>query len=240
MIEANKNVAFKTVFSLYNTRLLRRHFFRVHLGGLEHIRQLDRTRPVLFIGNHCCWWDGLIEYHLATEVLDADIYLMMEERQMVRYRFFRWLGAFSVRRESPRSSVESMQYAASLFDTPNRFLWMYPQGEMKPNDVRPLGFFPGAARIIQMVGRPVQVVPFARRYEFLMEQRPEAFTLFGKPMLVDPAQDFRETTEQFEHAVTGLLDTLRCKIADSDMSGFKTVLKGSASTNNKYDAVRMK
>lgn len=240
MIEAKKNAAFRTIFSWYNTRLLRKHFFRVHLGGLENVRQLDRTRPIIFIGNHSCWWDGLIEYHLATEVLDADIYLMMEERQMVRYKFFRWLGAFSVRRESPRAAVQSMHYAASLFDAPNRFLWIYPQGEMRPNDVRPLNFFPGAARIVQMVGRTVQVVPFAHRYEFLMEQRPEAFTFFGKPMFVDHTQDVREMTEQFEHAVTGLLDTLRCNIVNSDMSSFKTLLKGSTSTNNRYDAVRMK
>ncbi|MDL1894432.1 hypothetical protein FBQ87_16330 [Sphingobacteriales bacterium CHB3] len=111
---------------------------------------------------------------------------------------------------------------------------------MKPNDVRPLDFFPGAARIVQMMGRTVQVVPFAHRYEFLMEQRPEAFTFFGKPMFVDHTQDVRETTEQFEHAVTGLLDTLRCNIVNSDMSSFKTILKGSTSTNNKYDAVRTK
>ena len=132
MIEAKKSVVFKSVFSLYNTRLMRRHFSALHVGGLKNIDELDRTAPIILVGNHSCWWDGLMEYHIATEVLNADIYLMMEERQLALYKFFRRLGAFSVVRESPRESVRSIHYAASLFDKPNRFLWVYPQGEMKP------------------------------------------------------------------------------------------------------------
>ncbi|MER3523886.1 MAG: hypothetical protein C4326_07400 [Ignavibacteria bacterium] len=94
MIEARKSVLFQRVFRLYNRRLLQKHFASVRAAGLDHVRYLDPHLPVVCIGNHSCWWDGLIELFFAREVFDCDPYLIMEEQQLVRYPFFRWLGAF--------------------------------------------------------------------------------------------------------------------------------------------------
>lgn len=240
MIEANKNAAFERLFRVYNKCNLRKHFFSVRVAGLRHIHALDRTQPIIFYGNHSNWWDGLVEHFLATEVFDLDLRLMMEEKQMERYKFFRWCGAFSVNRDSPKEAVQSMRYASSLFNTPGRALWIYPQGRLLPNDVRPLEFFTGIARIIQLIGRPVQLVPFARRYDFLMQQRPEVFTLIGDVQLVDNVVDPRQSTMNWEKIVTGLLDLLRCKILTNDLREFETVLVGRSSTNENFDAARMR
>jgi chlorobactene lauroyltransferase len=238
MIAADKQGWFEFCFHRYNTRLLRRHFSKLHLAGIENVRSLDKSLPIIFFGNHSCWWDGLLEHFLAKEIFHLDLYLMMEEKQMVRYKFFRWAGAFSVNRDSPREAVASMRYAASLFTVPGRAVWMYPQGVMQPNDSRPLSFYQGLARITSIIGGKVQLVPFAHRYEFMMEQRPEAFTSIGRPLIVDGAIERRKLTAECESAVTRLLDELKGMITSNNLTMFSTVLTGMKSTNVKYDTAR--
>ncbi|MGB2958971.1 MAG: lysophospholipid acyltransferase family protein [Bacteroidota bacterium] len=219
--------------------MLRRHFEGIYVAGSENVQNLDRSRPIILYGNHSCWWDGLLEFYFSHDLYRFDAYLMMEEKQLVRYSFFRWIGAFSVRRESPREAVAALRYAAALFDRPNRVLWIYPQGVMKPNDVRPLGFYTGAARLTQMVDG-AQLVPVAHRYEFLMEQRPAAITAFGTPTLEQGMGDPRELTTKLEDRLVDLLDTLRCSIVSGGLTRFSRVLGGESSTNVAYDKARMK
>lgn len=238
MIKARKSKVFGAVFRRYNRFMLRRHFFKIHLSGLEHIAELNRSEPMIFFGNHCSWWDGLIEYFLSTEVLDVDCFLMMEEKQMKRYRFFRKIGAFSVNRDSPREAVASMRYAAGLFNRPNRVLWIYPQGKILPADVRPLGFYSGIGRIIQMTGRAVQTVPFVRRYELLMEQRPEVFIAFGLPQTIQSEENPKTLTQQLQARLTEMLDELRCRITQQNQLGFHDILVGRRSANELFDQIR--
>jgi 1-acyl-sn-glycerol-3-phosphate acyltransferase len=219
--------------------MLRRHFEGIYVSGSENVQKLDRSRPIILYGNHSCWWDGLLEFFFSHDHYRFDAYLMMEEKQLVRYSFFRWIGAFSVRRESPREAVAALRYAAALFDRPNRVLWIYPQGIMKPNDVRPLGFYSGAARLTQMV-EGAQLVPVAHRYEYLMEQRPAAITAFGPPAVEEATGDPRELTGKLENRLVELLDNVRCSIASSGLEGFSCVLRGKSSTNVAYDRARMK
>jgi len=239
MIPANKNKVSERVFARINRRMLRRHFHAVHCAGMEHVQQLDRSRPIILFGNHSCWWDGLLEFFFSHEVFGFDAFLMMEEKQMARYKFFRWIGAFSVNRDSPRDGVASLQYAASLFDRPNRVLWIYPQGVMRPNDYRPLGFYRGVSRLPGMLGG-AQVVPVAHRYEFLMQQRPEAFTLFGTPLDCGGSEDAKQLAERLETLLTELLDGLRSALISGTTAGFSVVLRGKSSTNIVYDRARGK
>jgi 1-acyl-sn-glycerol-3-phosphate acyltransferase len=237
MMPAHKRPALEPLLAALNRRMLRKHFHRVHAGGLEHVRALDRTRPIIIYGNHSCWWDGLMEFFFSADVFRFDAYLMMEERQLRRYQFFRWIGAFSVNRDSPREALRSVQYAASLFDRPGRVLWIYPQGVMLPNDVRPLGFYGGTARLMELVDG-AQILPVAHRYEFLSEQRPEAFSLFGPPVPAAGSQGRRATTARLERVLTELLDSLRCSIGSGQTEGFVSLLEGSSSVNVRYDQMR--
>jgi len=237
MMPAQKRPRLERFLAAMNRRILRKHFQRVHAGGMSHVWSLDRTRPIILYGNHSCWWDGLMEFFFSADVFHFDAYLMMEERQLHRYDFFRWIGAFSVNRESPRDALRSIQYAASLFERPGRVLWIYPQGVMRPNDLRPLGFYAGTARLLELLHVP-QVLPVAHRYEFLMEQRPEAFSLFGPPVDLADTSGRREITAHLERTLAELLDQLRCSIASGRTEGFETLLQGGASVNVRYDQIR--
>lgn len=237
MMPARKRPRLEPLIAAMNRRMIRRHFHGVHAGGMAHVRALDRKRPIILYGNHSCWWDGLMEFFFSADVFRFDAYLMMEERQLRRYGFFRWIGAFSVNRESPRDALRSLEYAASIFDRPGRVLWIYPQGVMQPNDIRPLGFYAGTARLMEQLDAP-QVVPVAHRYEFLMEQRPEAFSLFGPPVELGGMRGRRSITALLEETLSELLDGLRRSVTTGCVGEFETLLLGGTSVNVRYDQVR--
>lgn len=238
MIQARKSILFDSVFHRYNCRLLGRHFATIRVCGAEQVEGRDRSLPVISFGNHSSWWDGLIVYFLSHTLLDADVYLMMEEQQLERYRFFRWLGAFSVRREDPFSAAASLRYAARVLGQPHRWLWIYPQGTMQPNDHRPLRFHPGAAMVARLTGKSVVFIPFAHRYEFLHEQRPDAFVRFGAPLIVHQPVDLAATTQRMECAVTDVLEHLRADIAAGTLQQYRIVFQGKPSTNTRFDRFR--
>jgi len=238
MIEARKQRVLEGLFALYTRRLLRSHFSALRLQGGERVNGLDRSMPLILFGNHSCWWDGLIEFYLAKKVFSLNPYLMMEEKQLKKYLFFRRFGAFSVNRQSPRESLASIQYAVGLFREPNRVLIMYPQGVMKPNDARPLGFSSGIGRITAALGK-VHLIPIAHRYEFLTDQRPEALVAVGEPLLIEDAQEPKRLTVRLEAVVTELLDSLRSTIVSGRFGAFMTVLTGKASTSTRYDGARI-
>src|SRR4030095_9229349 len=121
---------------------------------------------------------------LTAKYLGVDDYLMMDIEQMRKYRFFKYVGVFSVNRNDAREGIESVNYAAELLQNSGRYLWIFPQGEMQPQDYEPVKFFGGIARIAEKLGR-VNLVPVSFRYEFIMEQRPEVFIKIGQPDFIN-------------------------------------------------------
>lgn len=237
MIPVSRQPLFEVLFTAYTTHKLRKHFNSVVLRGTEYIETLDQSLPIIVYGNHSSWWDGLIEYYLSRRVLRLEPYLMMDEEQMSKYRFFRWIGAFSVNRTVPREAAVSLRYAMNVFAKPQRVLWIYPQGVMRPNESRPLNFYPGIGRIAKGVGK-VQLVPIAHRYEFIKEQRPDAFISFGAPQLVERVEDHESLTRDLERRLILLLEELKQIIAEERFDGFATLLRGRTSTNVAYDRWR--
>ncbi len=177
---------------------------------------------------------------LIERLLNVDGYLMMEEAQLRRYFFFSWIGCFSVDRQNMRSAMQSLHYAAKLLKVrPGRMVGIFPQGEIFPNDRRPLVFYHGAAYLARLAA-PVLLYPLAIRIEYLAEQRPALFVSLGEPILVtaketkEPA--FQKTyTKQMEAALTAELDQLHADVITGDYTSFTTAMQGKASTNRIFD-----
>jgi 1-acyl-sn-glycerol-3-phosphate acyltransferase len=239
MIRADKKPLREKVISRMIFRGLRRSFNAIRVRGAETMEGLDRSLPIIIYGNHSSWWDGFVEYYISYGLYGLDQYLMMEEKQMSRYRFFRWLGAFSVNRDSAREAAVSLRYAISLFDRPGRILCIFPQGVMRPNDSRPLAFSPGLGRIAAGLGK-AQLVPMALRYEFLREQRPDILVRLGPVRVAENVVDHRALTRECEETLTGFLDQLRDEVAREDLAPYRIVLTGKASTNVAYDRARLR
>lgn len=220
---------------------LRKHFDRVFLRLRGERSDELRALPIIVCANHSSWWDG----YLATLVersLGVDTYLMMEEAQLRRYFFFAWAGCFSVDRHNARSALQSLQYAARLLkQKPGRMVWLFPQGEIFPNDLRPLVFYNGASYLARMTA-PVLLYPVATRIEYQAEQRPDLFISVGEPLRVDAevtraAGFLKSSTKQLEELVTAELDLLRADINARDLDSFTRIMRGRSSTNRIFDAL---
>lgn len=233
MIPAKKNRIIGSLFAFYHKRLIKKHFYAIHLEGEKNLSSLDSTLPVIMYANHSNWWDGFMAYYLTNRVLKKDDYLMMDIKQLKKYSFFKYIGVFSVDREVPAEAIRSVNYAAGLLNNSERYLWVFPQGDMVPQDRRPLKFFSGITKIAKKTGK-VNLVPVCFRYEYLMEQRPEVFISIGKSDLFTGKTD----TDYTEHLRTNLetqLDKLRDDITAGSVKDFKTIFRGKDSRNKTFD-----
>jgi 1-acyl-sn-glycerol-3-phosphate acyltransferase len=213
MLEAKKSRWFEEIFAVYNRNLFKRRFRSLSVSGLDFLKNRNPDTPFLIYANHSSWWDGLVAFQISRAAR-LDSFIMMEEMQLKKLFLFRRLGAFSVVRENPRRAARSLNYAAALLkENSNRTLWIFPQGEILPNDGRPLNFYRGAARVVEKAAR-VSAVPLAIRYEFLGDFKPEIFVKIGAPQLVSVDKNFsaESLTRQFERRLTETLDALKSDV----------------------------
>ena len=225
MLEAKKSRWFEKVFSIYTSNLLKRRFHSFRVSGLDVLRAKNSQMPMIIYVNHSSWWDGLVAFQISAK-LKLDSFVMMEEKQLKNLFLFRKLGAFSVIRENPREALESVNYAANLLKVNSRrTLWIFPQGEILPNNARPLRFYGGLSKIVERVGQ-CQVVPMAICYEFLKDFKPEIFVKSGKAEVFGnfKTNDSKRMTQNFETAMTSLLEELNTNILNNNFKKFEQII----------------
>jgi len=258
MIHAAKNPVGTALVTQLIYGALTKHFNAIHVrwrdegdagnASTEHVTEgTDRsgyralpsgptqTVPTIYCPNHSNWFDGYVCMVLARAVFHHEQYLMMEEKNLARYRFFTWAGCFGVDRDDGRAAIASLDYAAGILrDHPERGMYVFPQGTMVPNERRPLRLYSGVARLAQRVGQ-VRVVPMAFRYEYLQEQRPEIFITIGAGRLVTGTAAPRVTTAWLGDAITSELDTLTTDVTAEQLAPFTTVLRGRGGIDRAFD-----
>ncbi len=224
MLKANKSVWFERAFALYNRHLLKRRFNTFCISDLNQLKDTAEQMPLIIYANHSSWWDGLIFLEILRR-FDKENYVMMEEKQLQKLFFFRWLGAFSVVRENPRKAIKSINYAANLLsENYNRTLLIFPQGEILPNDVRPLRFYQGLARIIEKV-QVCRLVPAALQLEFAGNFKPEIYVKIGEPETheIDKTFDAKSATKNYERRLTETLDNLKQEVTAQKIESYDKI-----------------
>ena len=206
MLEAKPNALFLAWFDLWCRRALRKSFHQVHLY-LDSELPFDANQAHLYIANHSSFWDGIVLYHWLRNRRRQPIYCMIDEVQVREHPFFQRVGGFSVDRGRPRDGLRAIEYAAELLNRHSTSVIVFPQGELRHNDGRPLGFESGIARIIKKAPA-ANVIAVAMRYEFWREQRGEAM-LSAQSIQIDPARDRDATVQLLEETLTQQLDRLR-------------------------------
>lgn len=209
MLEANKSKLFEKIFSVYNTNLLKRRFHSFSVKGLEHLKRKQTSLPLIIYANHSSWWDGLAAFQISHKI-KLDSFIMMEEKHLKRFSLFRKLGAFSVVRENPRSALESINYTVDLLKDSDSVLWIFPQGEILLNDLRPLHFYKGISKIIEKLGK-CATISLTFRYEFLNEFKPEIFVNIKPPEEIE-FEGEANLTLHFENKTTENLDEMKTDI----------------------------
>lgn len=243
MIPAEHSPAFRALFDLYNRRyLLPRAFRRMDLyGSLD--AGVERERPILYIANHSSWWDGLLLFHLWRRSGEDHHYVMMDEEQLAKYRFFRKLGAYSVDKSGPGASRASLRYTEELLAKGNR-VWLFPQGDIRHLESRPLVLRRGAEYLLRRVPHAA-VVPVTFYYTQGLHSKPEASLEIGRPLLEDWAALDRESImAMLQDELEQQLDRHREReIAAVDHPASaprpdRELLRTGLSVNEKFDRVR--
>jgi len=224
------------LFERYVRRLAARHFAGLHWQVQGGPARWDLALPTLFVANHSNWWDGFLAF-LVSRRLGFRSHLLMDARQLARYRVFARVGALPLRRDRPRSAYADLQ-AAGRHLVPGAALWIFPQGERRPPG-EPLRTERGAAHLA-LARAPVRICPVALRYAFVGEQLPEAFVMVGEEWVPPAAAGATRKTlmpaiaARLE-ATLAVLDQL---VAAERLEGFEPLASGSLSINKRLDRVR--
>jgi 1-acyl-sn-glycerol-3-phosphate acyltransferase len=225
MLEAKKSKWFENVFAIYNRNLLKRRFHSVQASGLDFLKNKNPRIPLIIFANHSSWWDGLVVFEILQKY-DYENYVMMEERQLKKLFLFRKLGAFSVVREKPREAVVSINYAANLLqENSNSTLLIFPQGEILPNDARPLEFYNGISRIIEKAGN-CSALTMALRFEFLGNFKPEIY------VKINAAENFSDNfqidkkalSQKLSVKLTETLNTLKTDVVSKNIEHYEKII----------------
>jgi 1-acyl-sn-glycerol-3-phosphate acyltransferase len=231
MIAANKNDVLDSFLYLYFRWLARRSFHLVATRGLENLRNLPADRPVLLFCNHTNWWDGLMLYLLTRQIRKA-CYCMMEEQQLKHYRFFAWLGAFSVDLSSPIRSAASLRYAQRLLQKEDTAIFIFPQGRIsRPNE--PIQARPGTDYLAKTATRSV-LIPVAMSYGFFREDRPNVLIEIGA------AFPSIECTEgRIERECNAMAARAAAALAAQDLTGFTPLFLPRLALNKRWEWIKL-
>lgn len=171
MLTANHHRFIYPFFQYYTEYLLKRRFHSVQIfGDFE-----DRGLPVLLIANHIGWWDGFWAMHLMLKVLHRKFYFMMQEDQLLKYRFFNQTGAFSIRKSS-REALQSLFYASSLLEEPSNMVLIYPQGQLHSLYNSDFHFQRGLGRLIGGREGKLHLILSANMIDYWDHPRPSLST----------------------------------------------------------------
>lgn len=197
MIESHKKKWFNNLFSTFvRERQIRPTFHNIY------IRTDDVPTPGLFLSTHSAWWDGLIMYMINEHFLRHDIHVLMDEDGLRRFPFFRHLGAFSVKKGSLSDVRASLAYANELL-TSGKSVWMFPQGQEMPQELRPVEIESGATLLLN--DRPVHLC--AMYYSFENHAEPLVYVRF-RTLVVTPTTRRTQKLE-IAQALEALYDDVR-------------------------------
>lgn len=187
MIRPQQNKLIHWAFHHYVMKLVKRSYHNITYNKLE----VPVDKAVLMLANHYSWWDGFLLYHVNHYLLKKRFHVMVIEETVKKVSFFKYMGAFSVQKNS-RDVVESLNYAAELLNDPQNLVLIFPQGKLYSNFADEIRFEKGLARIIDKVTAPYQVIMAATFTENLQHKKPSAnvylANLLDKPQLLTGLQ----------------------------------------------------
>jgi 1-acyl-sn-glycerol-3-phosphate acyltransferase len=226
------------LFQRYVRGQVRQHFAGVHWTGAERAAGWDPALPVLALANHTNWWDGFLAV-LVTGRLGRRFQILMEAKNLARYRVFLRVGAVPLHRDRPRQAYHDL-LAAVDYLRPGSALWISPQGERRP-PAEPLDRLErGAALLALRAGRPIRICPVAFRYTFVSEQRPEAFVQLGDDWVLEPGAetDRDRLMRRMAGALGATVAALDRRLAAEQLDGFRSLAPGRLSVNKQLDRAR--
>ncbi len=179
---------------------------RVHITGLRPLS--DESRPLLLVANHESFWDGFLLREVQRRLRPAAPFrTVMLASELRRHRWLGLLGAMGIAPGSLASTRALLRRLAALSDArPSSVIAFFPQGRIRPDDPRPLGFRKGIRAVASALA-PATLVPVGLRVLPGKTARVEAFLSLGIPVGVTSGEPVSVATA--EACVAAELDAIR-------------------------------
>lgn len=203
-IPARESPWFIHLFAFYTRILFSTRFKHIYI---DQYYRPDAERKTIYYLNHTSWWDGLIPLLLNRKRLKQNARAMMEDTQMMQYRLFSKIGAFSVNLKNPRSTLVSLRYAVDSMERKNASLFIYPEGKIVPFSTQKPDFKKGLGWISNQCPE-ADVVPIGIYILTARYSKPELFIRVGKKIAADHSLDSETLNEIFETEMQKLLHSL--------------------------------
>lgn len=214
MIKAKHSRIARMIFNPYLSVLLKRNFGHFYVLNDPPFEQMKGKRLIV-TPNHFSWWDGFFIDYMNRKLLKRNFYILMLEEQLIKYWFFRYLGAFSIRPGNAKSTILTARYSASVISDAENMVVFYPQGKIEDYAKHPLELKPGIKLFLNNAGADthVLIVSFSIRYN--ENRKPDIAARFGKFF---NAGDLRKDFEKYYQAFN---ESLFCLESESLRGSYK-------------------
>ncbi|WPU93892.1 lysophospholipid acyltransferase family protein [Mucilaginibacter sabulilitoris] len=169
MIRPRKNIIIHWFFHHYILWIVARNFHEVKLTPVN----IAPEKAVLLLANHFSWWDGFLMYYLNSKLLSKKFHVMILEDTAREVSFFKYMGAFSVNKNS-KDMMASLDYAAGLLNDHQNMVLIFPQGKLHSNFTDNMIFQKGLMRIINGARADFQILMAATFIEHFKYKKPSA------------------------------------------------------------------
>ncbi len=170
MITSKHHIVIYPLFKGLTRFLLKLRFNSVNIWGNFN----DTGKPVLVISNHISWWDGFWIMYLNLKRIHRKFHFMMLEKQLKKHWYFRYSGAFSVKKKS-RSIVESLNFTKKLLKNNHNMVFMFPQGKIHSLYNNSIKFEKGVQHIIDHSDDNLQVIFAANLIDYFSDSKPNLY-----------------------------------------------------------------
>ncbi len=229
------------LFTRYSSGYVRRHFHSVRLLKTHAPAADFAALPAAIFFNHASWWDPLICLLLAREFFPGrDAYGPIDADALKRYRFLRRLGFFGIEPNSARGAASFLRTASELLESPQRTLWISPQGKFVDARTRPVSFQRGLAHLAGRLESAV-FIPLAIEYPFWEERSPEVLIAFGTPSFTQQHRDscgVADWSSVLERTMEDTQDALAEAAKRRKPEEWQVMLRGGSGTTPVYDLWR--
>jgi hypothetical protein len=178
--------------------------------------------------------DAAVVIWLGYDFLKTGGYCIMENKQNLEHPFFLKIGAIPIVREDNRKSLMSLNFAVSLLKQRFESLYIFPQGEITPNEKRDSRFYSGVSLLIEKLEK-VNLVYIHLDYKYTTEQMPEIIINFSrtKEYVEGLNSDRNELTENIKHHFVEANDEFREAYSDNKLESYEVVLRRKKSLDKK-------
>lgn len=223
-------------FSAYGNRYVRRHFHAIRVRQPPPPVSLN---PLVIYLNHASWWDPMVAFALRRQFFaHRHSFAPIDAEALEKYRFFRKLGLFPVRQNSPRGTMDFLHHASAILARADSILWLTPQGRFCDARERPARFRAGLGHLATRVSAATYL-PLAIEYVFWEERKPEICVHFGEAVVLTGAQAAslgpEQVTRFFEEKLAATQDELAHAVKARDVSQFRTLHETRTGVGGVYD-----